>query len=207
LDIGSHTQIRNGDTYHVKAALKATQVFDLYEYLPVIATPHKAYFTNYRTILTSYTTKISSHTKVKIGSMQVALSYLAFSGNFEVSRSKPQKSAARKLLKKPKGKLIPIDLASTNHPEWMTRVYKNNRYIVMIDDNAGIKGVAAIKAMVQRHDDKPIPGHWREPQDIKNEIFGSEAMAVEFYPPESEFTDVANIYWLWIIQPYVQFAL
>lgn len=110
-----------------------------------------------------------------------------------MSRSKPQKSAARKLLKKPKGKLIPIDLASTNHPEWMTRVYKNNRYIMMIDDNARIKGVAAIKAMVQRHDDKPIPGHWRELQDIKNEIFGSEAMAVEFYPPESELTEVKDL--------------
>ena len=71
----------------------------------------------------------------------------------------------------------------------------------MINDNASIKGVTAVKAMVQRHDDKPIPGHWRQLQNIKNELFGTESTAIEFYPPESELEDVANIYWLWVIPP------
>jgi hypothetical protein len=48
--IGSHAQIRTGDPYHVKVATKATQAFDLYEYLTVIATLLKACFTLYRSI-------------------------------------------------------------------------------------------------------------------------------------------------------------
>ena len=82
----------------------------------------------------------------------------------------------------------------------MTRAYKNNRYIVMIDDNARMtNGVTAIKAMVQRHDDKPLNRHWREMQDIKNELFGSGTTAIEFYPAENSLVDHHNIYWLWIL--------
>ena len=118
-----------------------------------------------------------------------------------MSRTKAQKAEAKRRLKKPAGKLEPIDLSERDHPEWMTHAFSNNRYVVMINSNARIKGITAIKAMVQRHDDRPIPGHWRELQNIKNELFGTEATAIEFYPPESELEDVANIYWLWVIPP------
>ena len=124
-----------------------------------------------------------------------------------MSRTKAQRAQAEKLLKKPAGKLEPIDLSTRNAPDWMTRAYSNNRYVVMIDDNARIKGITAIKAMVQRHDDKPIPGHWRQLQNIKNELFGAEAAAVEFYPQESLLEDVANIYWLWVIPPEAVFSV
>jgi len=105
---------------------------------------------------------------------------------------------ANKLLKLPPGKLMPVDLVINPHPSWMTRVYRNNRYVVMIDDNAKTSKGPAIKAMVQRHDDTPIPNHWRELQNIKNEIFGPETTAIEYYPAESELVDEHNIYWLWI---------
>lgn len=116
-----------------------------------------------------------------------------------MSRNKIQRSAAKKLLNKPKGKLELIDFNESPAPDWMTRAYRNNRYVVMIEDDVQMTGgVTAIKAMVQRHDDKPIPNHWREMQSIKNEIFGKEAIAAEYYPPESKLTDKANIYWLWV---------
>lgn len=118
-----------------------------------------------------------------------------------MSRTKAQKAAAKKLFKKHAGKLEQIDLEKRNSPQWMTRAFSNNRYVVMINDNARIKGIDAVKAMVQRHDDKPIQGHWRQLQNIKNELFGTDATAIEFYPPESELEDVANIYWLWVIPP------
>lgn len=91
-----------------------------------------------------------------------------------------------------------IDLSKTDHPKWMTRAYKNSKYIVMIDDYASTNGFDAIKVMVQTHDNKTIENHWRELQNIKNEIFGEEETAIEFYPPESELVDEANIYWLWV---------
>lgn len=124
-----------------------------------------------------------------------------------MSRTKAQKAQAKKLLSKLAGMLKPIDLASRKHPEWMTRAFSNNRYVVMINDNARLMGISAIKAMVQRHDDKPIPGHWRQLQNIKNELFGEEATGIECYPPESALEDVANIYWLWVIPPDARLAV
>ena len=115
------------------------------------------------------------------------------------TRTKEQLREAKKLFKKPPGPLIEIPLSITPHPGWMTRAYKNNRYVVMIADNVPMTGgIMATRVMVQRHDDSPIPNHWREMQAIKNEIFGPETMAIEYFPPESELIDYANIYWLWI---------
>lgn len=115
-------------------------------------------------------------------------------------RNKQQKSAAKRLLKKPIGKLLPIDLTGLNAPTWMTRAFRNNRYVVMIDDAASMTGgITAIKAMVQRHDDRPIPNHWREMQAIKNELFGKATTGIEYYPAESNLVNLHNIYWLWIL--------
>ncbi len=106
----------------------------------------------------------------------------------------------KKLMKKPAGALWPVDLTTIPAPHWMTHCYRSNRYTVMIDAKAQRNGKPAIKAMVKQHDGLPIKNHWREMQNIKNAIFGKEAEAVEFYPRESELTDVANIYWLWVFK-------
>lgn len=117
-----------------------------------------------------------------------------------MSRTKEQLKEARKLLKKVPGKFQEIDLTMRPHPLWMCRCYRNNRYTVMIDDNVKMSdGSTATKAMVQRHDDAVFPDHWRELQNIKNEIFGREATAIEYFPAESELSDKANIYWLYIL--------
>lgn len=116
-----------------------------------------------------------------------------------MSRTKIQMDVARELMRKPRGQLTPVDLAKQDHPDWMTRCFVNNRYIVMIEDGVTLStGETAIKAMIQRHDDQPIPNHWREIQNIKNEIFGPEQVGIEYYPAESELSDKANIYWLWV---------
>ena len=117
-----------------------------------------------------------------------------------MSRTKTQKAAARKRLSQPQGPLKPIDFAIHPPPDWMTRAYQNNRYVVMVEDGVQLSNsVTATRAMVQRHDDKPLPHHWREMQAIKNELFGEETTAIEYYPPESQLTNRANIYWLWIM--------
>ncbi len=83
-------------------------------------------------------------------------------------------------------------------PQWMTRAYANNRYIVMIGDDTSTTHGTAICAMVQRVDDVPILNHWSELQKIKNELFGEEVTAIEYYPAESKLVNDHNIYWLWI---------
>jgi hypothetical protein len=50
---------------------------------------------------------------------------------------------------------------------------------------------------IKRADRRPIRS-WRVLQDIKNEIAGNDRTAVEIYPPESQVTDTANIYHLWV---------
>ena len=117
-----------------------------------------------------------------------------------MSRTKEQKIKANKLLKLPPGKFEKIDLSIREHPDFIDRAYINNRYVVMISDNQKIGNQTAIRAMIQRHDDKPIPNHWTEIQSIKNEIFGLEEVAVEFYPRQRRVVDCANIYWIWIFQ-------
>jgi len=115
-----------------------------------------------------------------------------------MSMTKEQIKEAKRLFRLPPVNFNMIDLSKTTHPEFITRAYMNNRYVVMISDNQKIGNVIAIRAMIQRHDDKPIPNHWREIQSIKNEIFGLEEIAVEFYPRQRHVIDDANIYWIWI---------
>lgn len=116
------------------------------------------------------------------------------------SRTPEMKRGAKALLSKPAGPLLPFDFSGNpNAPTWMTRCFRNNRYTVMINDNAiEPRGMPASLAMIQRHDDAPIPNHWRELQKIKNAIYGDEAWGCEYYPPMSELKNIANVYWLWV---------
>lgn len=124
----------------------------------------------------------------------------------KMPRNKKQKAAAKKLLKMNPGDFEVVDLkTAANVPDHMTRAFTNNRYVVMVFDDARMKmpcldgAIGAVKVMVQRHDDKPIPNHWREMQDIKNTLFGSNAIGIEFYPIEADLVDKANIYWMWLV--------
>lgn len=68
----------------------------------------------------------------------------------------------------------------------------------MVWDNCRTTQGAATRAMVQNLSNTRIINHWSEMQKIKNEIFGEETVAVEYYPAQSKLVDNANIYWLWI---------
>lgn len=107
--------------------------------------------------------------------------------------------AAKKEMKKPVTKFEQINLSKAPYvPERMTRAYRNTRYTVMVFDNAKTTHGLATQILVQKHDDTQILNHWAELQKIKNEIFGQESTAVEYYPAESELVNMHNIYWLWI---------
>lgn len=117
---------------------------------------------------------------------------------------KQRRSLAAELMKKKPGPLTPCDLDTVaNIPPGMTRAFRNNRYTVMIFDNTMTTKGPAIKVLIQQLDDRPITGHWREIQNIKNELFGPETVGVEYYPAESNLLDTHNIYWLWIFPPGV----
>lgn len=119
----------------------------------------------------------------------------------KVPRNKQELKVAKAMLKKPAGPLRLIDKEHCTYwPVWMSRAYRNNHFIVMIDDNCPMSdGSKAIKVMVQRHDDAIFPDHWATLQKIKNDLFGAEATAVEYFPPQSQLSNAANIYWFFIL--------
>ena len=113
--------------------------------------------------------------------------------------NKQRNDAAQKLFKKPAGKLELCDLTTASFvPKGMSRAFRNNRYTVMIYDNTLTTKGFATKALIQKHDNTPIVNHWSELQAIKNEIFGHEVTAVEYYPKETKLINTHNIYWLWV---------
>lgn len=106
---------------------------------------------------------------------------------------------ARREMRKPVTNFEPVGLAKASFiPKGMTRAFRNTRYIVMVYDNCPTSMGFAIRAMVQKHDNTRLAHHWKEMQAIKNELFGEETTAVEYYPAESNLEDNFNIYWMWI---------
>lgn len=105
---------------------------------------------------------------------------------------------AKTKFKLPVGEWKEVDMSKANHPDWMTRSFINNRYVVMIGDEIKTTKGFAIQALIQKHDDSPIKNHWSELQKIKNQIFGEDKTAIEYYPAVNDLIDDYNIYWLWI---------
>ncbi len=113
--------------------------------------------------------------------------------------NRQRRIAAQKLHKKQEDQFQKVDLALRPFvPNGMTRAYRNNRYTVMVYDNSQTTHGPAIQVLIQNHTNTPIVNHWREIQRIKNEIFGSEVMAIEYFPAETNLIDQHNIYWIWI---------
>jgi len=112
---------------------------------------------------------------------------------------KQRRLAAKKEFKKPVTKFEQIDLSTSKTvPKGMTRAFRNSRFTVMVYDNSPVSTGTAIRVMVQKHDNTPILKHWSVMQKIKNEIFGPETTAIEYYPAESQLINEHNIYWFWI---------
>jgi hypothetical protein len=116
-----------------------------------------------------------------------------------MSIARQRRRVAQKLFKMPETKFEQIDLSTAKFiPKGMTRAFRNTRYVVMIYDNSPTSKGEAIRVMVQKHDDSPILNHWSELQRIKDEIFGEEITAIEYYPAKSQLINDHNIYWFWI---------
>jgi hypothetical protein len=81
----------------------------------------------------------------------------------------------------------------------LRKVFMDDGYIVEVHED-DVKAIGPFKcrlAIKRRHDQFPIRS-WRILQNIKNEIVGEDAVAIELYPRESDVTDTANIYHLWV---------
>jgi hypothetical protein len=75
----------------------------------------------------------------------------------------------------------------------------DNKYVVEKIPMGEEARAFEFRLQIQRKDKKPMRS-WRELQDIKNAVAGTDRYAAEIYPPESEVTDTANIYHLWVFK-------
>lgn len=82
-------------------------------------------------------------------------------------------------------------------PKGLERAWKNSRYVVQAFKPRDTAWGTFIKVGIRRNDEAAVRS-WSEIQRIKNELFGEEAVAIEFFPAESKLVDVANLYWIWV---------
>lgn len=79
----------------------------------------------------------------------------------------------------------------------LDRVYRqDNDYVVMVRDVTTEWGIVQ-HACMRNVTNTDIS--WAEKQRIKNEIFGKEAQAIEFFPKESVLVDQVNMYHFWVL--------
>ena len=79
------------------------------------------------------------------------------------------------------------------------QIWMNDTYQVAVTRQAP-NGMPALTSLsIRRRDRQPIHD-WRHLQEIKNQLLGEEAEAIELYPAESRKVDSANQFWLWHIE-------
>lgn len=113
------------------------------------------------------------------------------------------RSEGRRLQKKPWNEFEDVThdsrtielLRSMNYH--IDKVYRNNKYIVMVHYNEIKNDKKYTRVMSRRSDSQPIC-NWHDLFRIKNEIFGEEVEAIQFLPKKSELLDTANLYWFFI---------
>lgn len=78
----------------------------------------------------------------------------------------------------------------------MDRHYVNGKYSVQVRTVQTPWGDVE-HAVIRNTGGTDIP--WAEKQQIKNELFGPERVAIEVFPAESELIDAANMYHIWVL--------
>jgi hypothetical protein len=83
----------------------------------------------------------------------------------------------------------------------ITTAFRNKVFSVLVRDAGGGVTHYAVSSLSE---ERPS---WWEMQRIKNELAGTEATAVEVYPPTSEVVDGANMFHFWVIHGRLPFSL
>lgn len=91
---------------------------------------------------------------------------------------------------------IPGRVELTPNEHWSPFAYVNNRYSVQVSFVS--TAVGKVTHFWIRHHAGEMPRSWMDMQRIKNELAGSDATAVEVFPPQAELVDSANMAHLWV---------
>ena len=86
---------------------------------------------------------------------------------------------------------------ATQAETWM-----NNLYVATVHDaEPWTEGWPLMRQLSIRRIDRAVIHDWRHLQQIKADIFGPDAEAVELYPSARRVVDTANSYHLWVLTP------
>jgi hypothetical protein len=80
---------------------------------------------------------------------------------------------------------------------WRTECFTNNRYSVQISDAVTPWGLVT-HLWIRRHDASTVHA-WADLQRIKDEVVGSERVAVQVFPARDKLVDAADMYHLWVL--------
>lgn len=84
----------------------------------------------------------------------------------------------------------------------VSEVWRNDRYLATVrrrDEDGSISSLSIRRA------DRKAARDWRDFQQIKNDIAGTDTEAVELYPAEARLVDTSNQFWLWCYPPGERF--
>jgi hypothetical protein len=73
------------------------------------------------------------------------------------------------------------------------KVWKNDTYTVCVRDFEGVTHLSI------KRNDREVIHDWRDLQEIKNQLCGTEREGLEIYPAESRRVDSANQYHVWVL--------
>lgn len=88
----------------------------------------------------------------------------------------------------------------SSHPQDIDKIYRSKKYTVIVWNVPAGK-----KLSIQRNEWDSHAGRykdqilWDEIQEIKRQCGFGEQNAVEFYPPDSEVINIANVRHIWIL--------
>ena len=86
-----------------------------------------------------------------------------------------------------------VDINENTHPhlKGVKKAWQTDEYVISLDEPKGFKHLR-----IRRIDDKPVH-NWMDLQEIKNDLFGEDAIAIEIYPKKSDFKNGSNTYHIW----------
>lgn len=104
-----------------------------------------------------------------------------------------------RMLKKssPDYREVPEDKWPNVNINGIKRVFQNNEHLAMVYDNKlDPLGRTCTLVIMKRNDAKPIT--WAEMQKCKNQLFGPQALGVQYLPPQNNLVDQGNLYWFFV---------
>lgn len=90
-------------------------------------------------------------------------------------------------------------------PRGVKSCWSNENLIALVYDLKRTPLGDAIPIGVRRVDGKPVRPTFHDMQRVKNQLAGSDATAVEVYPPENDLVDAANMYWMLVFPGVTSF--